>query len=268
MNLVFLTYPGVFLDWQGQGTGNRDSFAVQNLLHAIEAELASCAVALDDFDKASREPQAVDLQSARKQWEEERDLRTRIFDEIAKERGLDTFSAHQDKDVALAASRSFHELQLAKGIEPAAYRDRRPLVYARAFVLSTDLIVKLVSSLSKVAGIPPGVDQVLTSLDQAFPGLRHLRNSSAHLEDRVQAVDKKGKTINSKPYAGPGIVTGGGQGGMILEALEGTRFTSTLADGGHGSLDISADTLSVLVAHAQRVVDLLPWRGSPQIFPR
>jgi hypothetical protein len=266
MNLVLLTYPGTFLV-SSQGAGDHDTFTIENLLHAIEGELVSCAIALDDFQRANRPSPVLDIDSGRKEWEETRDLRMRILDEVVQRRGLDPFEARRDRGVALAVSRSFHEQRLAAGREPDSYSHKRPFVYARAFLLSADLVLKIVRALSKVASVPPGLGQVVASLETSLPGLSQVRNSSAHLEDRVRGLDMKGKTITSKPYAGVGITAGGGMSGMLLENLEGTLFTSTLADGGHGSLDVTADTLSILVAHAQQVIEIFPWRGSPRVVP-
>lgn len=93
----------------------------------------------------------------------------------------------------------------------------------------------------------------------ALPGLKHVRNSAEHGEDRVrgQAFGKKIATqrvSNSLIHAPNG-------GAIAVDALNDHHFGGTIADGTYTEVEVADATIEIARTAVQATYDALPWRS-------
>jgi hypothetical protein len=272
MYLVELRYPGGWVKLPD----NSVAFKAQSLLHSIEGELVSLALALDGFQSALTKNDDLIEAARAEMYRKREDLRRRAEGGVsdnaqdpearAQRPPLDDLFRQRDPRVYLEAKLTEHRQRLAEGVEPQVYTHRRMFLYARTFLLTADLILSLLDKLSGIVGSPPELEAVIASLEGALPNLHKTRNSSAHIEQRLVGERQNGKAIDAKPYESlPFIKTAGG--GMLIENLEGTWFGSTLENGDHGKINVVPETIDTLVAHVQQAINALQWTGHPSVYP-
>jgi hypothetical protein len=120
---------------------------------------------------------------------------------------------------------------------------QQPFLFAEAFISSLDLIGALFTSLSVKR---PAVLSAKDEFYAKFPHLRRVRNSIAHVDERAQAVGPRGKKIQPSTPTVPGLieVAGGGTSKSIMIGNLVDRVYSTmLADGSQGSVEVSGQSL-------------------------
>lgn len=257
---VQLSYPGSSLDHPDRTA----AFYAESLFYVLESELVKAALALDSFDRERGKPdEQVRLDD--ESWEKERLQKDAMRRRLAAARGLDEDRAVFDQAVGTEVEAEYQRLQFSQGVLPRAYRQQPLFLFARAFLLSADMVVQVLKTFSVSPVSPTGMSGLLDEVRDRFPNLHEARNSSAHLEDRARGLGRGGKALQSKPYAGPGIASGGG--GVLLENLEDCYFSSTLGDGGHGGVHVSIESLDALRALVQRTILLFTWRGFPRVSP-
>ncbi len=90
----------------------------------------------------------------------------------------------------------------------------------------------------------------------ALPGLKGVRDSIVHAEDRAQGK-VHGKKIDTKPLtSGPVLAP---NGGVMVRILEERHFRITIADGTCAVIEISDATTEIARIAVQAVFDALPW---------
>lgn len=177
---------------------------------------------------------------------------------------LHSDAAMLDENVRLAVDAELQRERFRAGILPVTYSRQLIVIFARAFLVSADMILKLLDALTQGPLASDELKQVVADVALQFPTLREARDSSAHLDERVRGRARR-KKLDAKPYVGPGISSAGG--GILLENLEDRFFGSTLANGEHGGVEVSMASLTALHSAVQRAINRLAWQGLPRVGP-
>jgi hypothetical protein len=219
MYIPKLWYPGHTVDHPD----NEWASKVKGQLTSFEHPLASAAMALEWFEKA----------------------RTIFESELLNHQSLsetsDTFPSNPGHDT--------DDL-------PWSYKRQIVFVHAQTFLYSLDRIDRTLQVLMTFLAKPYDMSDIYKYFRQSVPDLRGVRNSSAHIEDRIQGLGPNREPIVPNPF-----------GFIILENLHGTKFMSTMANGNLGKVDVTVDTLKASETAIQAVIDLLKWKGSPCHWP-
>ena len=91
-----------------------------------------------------------------------------------------------------------------------------------------------------------------------MPGLKGVRDSAAHLEDRVRG-EAFGKKIETHPVTSSMVHAPTG-GVMIVGSLNNQDYGGTIADGTYAEVQVSNATTENARIVVQAVYDALPWR--------
>lgn len=120
---------------------------------------------------------------------------------------------------------------------------RLRLLYAKSFVYSLDAMGQLVRVLT-LASLPPEARACCERFGSAFGGMRDLRNTLQHIEDRLRGLGRRGEPLPTRL--------------IVLSSFKNGRFGSTTADGAYVELDVSRATLD----HACGIIEDLLWSFS------
>jgi hypothetical protein len=254
MHLIQLKYPGSWLDYSDR----TETFWMQNVISTIEDELIKAALALHHFDLEFDSDRRSSRWSAT-EHAEERIQRAAVERRVAIARGIGAAELRFDESVRVEVEAQLQRERFDLGIVPRAYLNQAIFLHARAFLLSADLVVKLLAVLARSPIAPTGFTELMDDIERKFPRLREARDSSSHLEDRARGLGRNEKPLKVKPYHGPGISSEGR--GVLMENLQGRFFGSTLASGDHGGVEVSIVSLMALQDVVQRAINLFNWRG-------
>jgi hypothetical protein len=114
---------------------------------------------------------------------------------------------------------------------------------------------------SQHAGVAQALDAVVVGLDQAFPGLKDVRDSIEHSNERARGKAQK-EEIDPQ-----GLPPFTGAGSLSIGNLWGDDFHWTAADGREAVVSITPESLAALSAGVQAMLDALPWEGDPEPVP-
>jgi hypothetical protein len=109
------------------------------------------------------------------------------------------------------------------------------------------------------------VPAIAQDFKDAFPGLKQVRDSAHHLEDRMRRQDRKGARFTPKAIRTPGFYSV--EGGLFVRNLDGNSLLFTGQDGGHYSVAITAESLRIGQSAIQRVIDTFEWSGPTRKVP-
>lgn len=151
---------------------------------------------------------------------------------------------------------------------PSNYRRRLPFIHARTFLFACDGVAKSIHQLRKE--LPVAQQQLVddlrsleSDLKRDLPDAIDLRDSAHHEEERVVGKAFNKKIDLSKPVE-TSLIDAPHGGVMMIDCLINDAVTATVADGRIASLDVTAQTLAILVDTVQRAINLFSWRG-PQM---
>lgn len=254
MTVFEIVYPGTRLE-----LADRDAaFRVQGYLSTIESRLNEAAMAMSLFEETLKRDKDGS-ESSRALSDDRDDV---DFGALLREYGSDGQAFVREwSRRKIDAKRA----RWASGEIPRAYSSTLPVVYARSFLFSVWTIGKLFEQISKSPEIPAAVADVAKEFDSAFSALKPLRDSSAHIDERL-AGRAHGKLIELKPIESKFINAPGG-GILVAEVLLGNRFTGTTADGGLAEITIGVETLKRVQAHFQELLNSLSWAGPARLHP-
>ncbi len=113
-----------------------------------------------------------------------------------------------------------------------------------------------ISALGVFQGLENAAEAALGRVDEALPHLNRVRNSIAHLDERILGLKNGKKRINTQS---PGIVVGN---------LSNEGYTTLCEDGAQHTVPIDEPTLFLIRDALQSVFDQLPlavpgWLPSP-----
>lgn len=156
-------------------------------------------------------------------------------------------------------------LRWAKGGTPRAYMARRPIMYARAFVFTLSTIVQLVEQLARKTETPDGAKSAGERLRAVLPGLKSVRDSSAHVDERLAGRTRSRPII---PAALDNALASAPAGSfMLVESLIGDELVSTGADGAHVAVAVSGATVSEVRTVLQEIIFAFKWVGLVRVHP-
>jgi len=256
MTVFEIVYPGTWVELEDRDV----AFKVGIYLSTIESTFSDAAMAMHLFEQA-HEQQRADLTS-RPDCLREADDESEDFWQLAREHGTDGRTLLLEWSKRVVEARRSH---WRAGELPRAYKSRLPFLYARLFLFSLSSIGRLLEHVSKCDGVPVQARAAVRDFASAFPTLTALRDSSAHVDERV-AGHARGRQIDLKPVENQFINAPGG-GVLIVESLVGNRFTGTTADGGVAEIEVGVGSMKRVQECFQRLLDSLPWSGPGRLYP-
>lgn len=149
---------------------------------------------------------------------------------------------------------------------PREYASRAQFAYAHAFLLAVDSAGKVLQVIADKPGLPAPVESMHDKFSDTFPTVVGLRDTTQHVEDRGRGLGKGGKPLQLQPVDNQVLRAPGGA--LVIDALNGSVFGSTMADGHYGEIDVSNATLTNLQTLLQELLDALPWSGDSRESPR
>jgi hypothetical protein len=204
-----------------------------------------------------------------KDWEQERLRRRQREVELEAAAGISRGDAdyHEKSDAIREQVR--RELLREKWNReggPEAYRHRAVFIHAQSFVSTLAVLQRSLIALSKYAFAPAVAGPLQQACDDfaaALPGLKEVRDSTAHVEERVRG-EARGKKISTQPIMNS-LVHAPGGGAMIVGSLNNQHYGGTIADGTYAEVEVADATTEVARVAVQAVYDALPWRSGHRL---
>ncbi len=220
------------------------------------------AIALTMFERDL--PVARD-RALRSHWASDAERRAALEVEAWRELGLDpTESGSWFQVEALVEVRLKRE-KWGAGVMPDSYLFRLPFIHAKTFLFALDRIDKILRELAKEEKVPSAVGEVHARFLAAFPDLRGVRNSTAHVEDRARGLDKHGRPLELKAVDNEMVKAHGGV--LIIESLAENRITATMDDGTCGEVEVSTESLDIAQQVIQDAINVFQWTGPASHLP-
>ncbi len=162
----------------------------------IESQLTDGAVALNLFEQVRSRPLRPPTEDMR--GPEYADRRRELEDRfLSKEGSRDPWEASwgEHEEAPYRAEVELQREQWRNGVWPYNYESRLLFLYARSFLLSMDMIKKMMVVLAKdTPGVPSNVKTHVQNFKTHFPSLKDVRDTEQHLEDRGRGLRKDKKT--------------------------------------------------------------------------
>lgn len=155
--------------------------------------------------------------------------------------------------------------KLESGVVPVFVNQSPQGIYAKAFLTAFALIKKIIDQLRREEGTPDALDEIFNLLNSYFPHLTDVRNSTQHVEERIQGM-AHGKKIKLKPITAGAFTSP--TGSMVIGSFDGSKFLATKADGELGEIDVSFESLEKMGEVIQKLLDAFEWSGYKEILPR
>jgi hypothetical protein len=172
-----------------------------------------------------------------------------------------------------------------KGVEPAEARHqvfsrkwqqgevpnellhREAFVHARTFLGALEGIAAALRQLEQIDEVSGLASNAREAFEREFPELHGVRNSIQHADERVLL---KGPKKNAPPITPQPLATTGYRiEGPSFDNLMFRRYTTLLADGRQGSVEVSRLSLDKVASCIQDLLDALPWEAQSRqrFFP-
>jgi len=254
MYVFELIIPGTWLD-----DADRDwSWKMEGMLHQLESHYFEANAALNLFIGSQNLPSpSFDPE----QWERDSQRRQEIQRQVEQEIGQD-YSMDQWDAVRFETEVLFKREQWSRGRVPRQLEHPISFIHARAFLYALDAFDKCLGVLSREERVPDQIKSMPEQVAFAFPHLRGVRNTAQHLEDRSRGLGsgRNPKPLDLKPVENEMISAPNG-GALILNALNGSKYGSTMADGHYGEVDVSPVSMSHLQSILQQTLQAFKWHG-------
>jgi hypothetical protein len=158
----------------------------------------------------------------------------------------------------------------ADGELPNELAHRLPFLHAQTFVTTLAQVGRTLEQLAKLATGSAATElrAARGDYEKSLPGLKAVRDSVEHAEDRMRGRDRSGKTMTLAPVTNAAIHAPGG-GVLIGGMLSNNSFGWTVDDGSYQEVEISDATVEAARAAVQRALNALPWKhhGFPRHVP-
>jgi hypothetical protein len=238
-------YPGWLLELSDRSEVRQ----IEALLHTAESCLVDAALALGGFASTTTDPPSGGLEAFKAGMRRRREVESIVRRELC----IGEHEFGREEEISLETDRRILRQSIASGQLPREYAHRRRFLYAHSFVYSVNGFRNVLMQLAR-RSIGASVRPLIVNLDKALPDLAGVRNSTAHVDERIQRMARKN------------AITPNG-GAVITDNLFGNGLRSMLADGTHGEVPVTMQSLEVCVDSFQQLVSALPWRGRPRLFP-
>ncbi|CAA9500039.1 MAG: hypothetical protein AVDCRST_MAG53-1891 [uncultured Solirubrobacteraceae bacterium] len=263
---------GVWLDESALVDDDRRD--VEMLCHGLSNCVADLVVSLSMFEQAQVESH-VRMQSrpragCMEEWEREGQRQRARKAELEAKAGvawgqLDYFE--KSEAIREQVRREMLREKWAREGGPDAYRHRVEFIHAQSFISTLAVLQRSLLALTKYPFEPAVALKIKKAADDfadALPGLKGVRDSVAHVEERVRA-EAHGKKIKKQPVSNSMIHAPGG-GTMVVSALNNRHYGGTIADGTYAEVEVADPTTEVARAAVQAVYSAVPWRPGHRHF--
>lgn len=256
---------GIWLDESVPEEIRRD---VEMLCHLLSDCVADLVVSLSLFEQAqvaaSRRVRSAPT-ADRTAWQRESERRRAREVELEAAAGLvwgapDYFE--RSEEIREQVRREAQREEWERDGGPETYRRRLIFIHARSFVTTLAALQRALGAICAYdlpAAITADLERARDGFAAALPGLKGVRDSTAHVEDRIRGRQKFGQKIAPKPVINSMIHAPQG-GALLIESLNNQHFGGTIADGTYAEVEIADVTTEIARAAVQAVFDCLPWR--------
>lgn len=256
---------GIWLDESVPEEFRRD---VEGLCHLMADCVADLVVSLSLFEQAQVDSyERIQGKSTldREEWERESEQARLREAELEAAAGLswgDPGHWEKSEQIRNQVRRELLREKWKREGGPETYRRRLVFIHARSFVATLAVLQRSLIALCEYAFEP----EVLAKLEEArdtfavqLPGLKDVRDSAAHVEDRMRGQERYGRKIQLQPVSNSLIHAPGG-GVLVVDSLNNQHFGGTIADGTYAEVEVADATTEIARAAVQGVFDSLPWR--------
>jgi hypothetical protein len=280
--------PSVFLDRdavspeleaerRGQERPSEDSLQfgrvmseLDTLITVIENAFVDALISLRDFDRAA--DAWIDLKG---QWARNDAAHARLIAEAEQREPIVAEEHPQLRTIRLAAA-TRSEIARGRWDEgdlPLDCATRTLIVYARSFIHALAQISRALATMQRSAAPLPDRGKIrdaaadaLDDLEASLPGLKPVRDSVEHAEDRIRGFHGHGRkkeplpvvVVSQSPtFDVPTNVV------LFADTIRGRSYGWTTANGIHEEVEISDASLETTRAAIQSLFDGLPWMRSP-----
>jgi hypothetical protein len=263
MFVLEITIPGTWLDSE-----DRDwSWTIEAQLTSLVSHFFEANTALNLFDECRVARPSSEI---RELWERDTKRRCEIERAIEGERGLTghrrwEMSPSERDAIRFEAEVRFKREQWESGRVPREFEHNLPFLYARAFLYALDAFDRGLGVLANEPAVPGGLRALHAEMEKAFPDLRGVRNTAAHIEDRARGLGAGQKPLDLRAITKGGINIPGGA--LVLSNLHGSRYGSTMSDGRFGEIDVSLESMERLKRILDGVLQSFRWKDLPQHKP-
>ena len=254
--------------WLDESVPEEFRHDVEMLCHLLSDCVADLVVSLSLFEQAqivqTRPIESVPT-ADREEWQRESEWRRAREAELEAASGLvwgasDYFE--RSEEIRERVQREALREKWEREGGPETYRRRLIFIHARSFVTTLAALQRALTAICQY-DFTPGVTADLKRARDAFaaalPGLKGVRDSTAHVEDRVRGQQKLGRKIAPQPVVNSMIHAPRG-GVMLIESLNNQHFGGTIADGTYAEVEVADTTTEIATTAVQAVFDGLPWR--------
>ncbi|AUJ81097.1 hypothetical protein CWI88_08590 [Enterobacter cancerogenus] len=260
--LIFeLTIPGSIPNYEDRELSRK----FERLLSHLETAFYDANVALNLFNSERDNSFSSGLETS-EQWQNDFQKRQILEQQVRNELGFQPYEGYEE--VRFEVDARLKKEKWRNGDIPLSHRQRFIFLHAKSFLNALDTIDKFIKVISEEDGAPVQIKQLHSQVAKDFPHLRAVRNSAQHLEARARGLGagKIPKPLKLQPLDNGYVVAP--QGALMLNNLFGTKLGYTMADGLHGEVDVSEESMLKISVIIQNVFDSFPWQGPPQHLPR
>jgi hypothetical protein len=257
--LVFpIRYPGTWLDV----ADHDNEWRVHGIIRVLEHHATDAFVSVNLFL-----PERIqsDRDSRHRIRDAERAERNRVEAELRAELGEARYHA-DSAGIREEVERRSKSARWARGEVPRSYAFQRAFIFAHAFLYAVDGFAKSLALLAADAAVSNKLSESVETFSLFFAGVKDVRDSAHHVEDRSRGLDRKGKALDLKPIVN-GVINASGVEVLMLGVLVGDRLTYTASSGQPESIAVSAASARQVQVSFQAILDALPWKGPARWLP-
>lgn len=256
--LIFeLTKPGSYLNYDDREL----CWKFESLLGHLETAFYDANVSLNFFN-AERESSDDFINQRQDDFQRRSIIEAQELQELGVQPYKDYEKVRAEVDARLRKEK------WSNGVVPLNHRRRFVFLYAQSFLYALDTIEKFLKVLSEENGAPEIIKELHAKVGDDFPNLKGVRNSAQHLEARARGLDagRSPRPLKLQPVDNGFVVAP--QGALMLGNLFDTKLGYTMANGHHGEVDISEESMSKITSILQEVFNSFTWKGAPQHLPQ
>ena len=255
--LYIIDLPGSRLDIEGE-----TFMPLTALTDLICRRFHVAAIALESFHYAS---QSI-FQTAMSRRTSSEGRRKELTELALKHADTEGLQFHGRIAIHQQVERQLMEENYAKGMPPLSYLTEAAVGEAERFIFAMHTIRYAISALStyETAGKPAGL--ALITLNGLLPDLVKVRDSIAHVDERVQRL-ARGKPIDIKAVHVPGAIKAVAGTTLITGGINNHDYYCTLDDGSVGIIPITVEKLAAVKNLIQTMFWGMPWTGPQTMSP-
>lgn len=253
--------------WLGESVPDEFRHDVEMLCHLLSSCITDLVVSLSLFEQAlvaNRQPLEARPAPDQEEWEREGQRRRAREAELEAAAGVswgDPDYHEKSERIREQVRRELLREKWQREGGPETYKHRAVFIHARSFINTLAVLQRALIALYEYHFAPEvrtKLEAAAESFAAALPGLKGVRDSTAHVEDRVRRrrFDQK---IEPEPITNSMIHAPAG-GVMVIESLNNQHFGGTIADGTFAEVEVADTTTEVARVAVQAVFDALPWR--------